>query len=362
MATHQDMRGAAAAVLERRMDEVLAAYEAALHSTDSSLLREEGNAERYFAEARRILAHVISELHRGTYLPHGTDYLGADGFPPGGPRTHPVESGRAAAALFDAVVVVLMDEPEEVRPAGAEAAVLFSLLHRQIVARHTARSVAHIGYLLERIRSAHNDERRRIARELHDEVAGQLGTALNWFELHEMYEDDRPEQARQKLGAARETVRDSLGSLRDVMTGLRHRIDTASLRTALTGDLEGMGEHDADVRVSVTGDESWLPSGAAEELFLIIREAQRNAVRHARAKLVTVEVHVAPGEVRAAVEDDGVGFDPVATAPRGHSGMLSMRERAELLGGGVTVESQPGCGTRILVFVPLKGDTNGDHA
>ncbi|MFC8246908.1 sensor histidine kinase [Streptomyces chartreusis] len=362
METKQGMRSSAAAVLERRMDEILAAYEAALHSTDSSLLREEGNAERYLAEARRIIAHVISELHRGTYLPHGTDYLGADALQPGGPRTHPVESGRAAAALFDAVVVVLMDEPEAGRPGAAETAVLFSLLHRQIVARHTARSVAHIGYLLEHIGSAHNDERRRIARELHDEVAGHLGTALNWFELHELYQQEQPELAQQKLDAARATVRESLSSLRDVMTGLRHRIDTASLRTALDRDLEGMGEHGAEVRVSVTGDESWLPPGAAEELFLIVREAQRNAVRHARATLITVEVHVAPGEVRAAVEDDGVGFDPVTTAPRGHSGVLSMRERAELLGGSVAVESQPGCGARVLVFLPLKGDTGGDSA
>jgi len=355
------VRGTAAGVLERRMDEILAAYEAALHSTDSSLLREKRNAEPYVAEARRILAHVISELHRGTYLPHGTDYLG-DVVRPGGPRTHPVESGRAATALFDAVVVVLTDEPEPSRPGPAETAVLFSLLHRQIVARHTARSVAHIGYLLERIRSAHNDERRRIARELHDEVAGQLGTALNWFELHEVYEAEQPELARRKLDAARTTVRESLASLRDVMTGLRHRIDTASLHTALTRDLDGMGDRGAEVRVSVTGDESWLPAGAAEELFLIVREAQRNAVRHARASLITVEVHVAPGEARAAIEDDGVGFDPATTAPRGHSGMLSMRERAELLGGSVTVESQPGCGARILVFLPLEGENGGEPA
>ncbi|MEE1940375.1 sensor histidine kinase [Streptomyces sp. TRM 70361] len=354
------MGSTAAAVLERRTDEILTAYRATLHSTDSALLREEGSVDHYLTEARRVLAHVIAELHRGTYIPHGTDHLGTDSPDPGGPRTHPVESGRAATALFDAVLVVLMDEPESIRPRGAEAAVLFSLLHRQIVARHTARSVTHIGYLLERIRNAHNDERQRVARELHDEVAGHLGSALNWFELHEVYEQDCPELAREKLQAARTTVRESLSSLRDVMAGLRHRIDTASLRTALTQDLEGMGERAAEVRVTVTGDEAWLPPGAAEELFLIIREAQRNAVRHARAALVTVEVHVAPGEVRAAVEDDGVGFDLVATAPRGHGGMLSMRERAELLGGSVTVESQPGCGTRILVFVPLKGDASGD--
>ncbi|MFE0105856.1 sensor histidine kinase [Streptomyces sp. NPDC059009] len=358
MATGRGTRSTAAALLERRTQEVLSAYEASLHSTDSSLLREEPNATRYVAEARQILAHVIAELRRGTYLPNGTEP--APEVPPGGPRTHPVESGRAAAALFDAVTVVLLGVPEDDRPSSAETAVLFSLLHRQIVARHTARSVAHIGYLLERLRSAHDDERRRIARELHDEVAGQLGSVLNSFELHDLYEESgRDELAREKVGSARDIVRTSLDSLRDVMTGLRHRVDTEPLRTGLARDLEELGGG-GEVRISVTGDEARLQPGVAEELFLIIREAQRNAHRHARAKLITVTVHVAPGEVRGVVEDDGVGFDPRTTAPRGHSGMLSMRERAELLGGSVAVESKAGRGTRILVFVPLRGTTGGD--
>ena len=356
-------RSAAAVLLADRTDEILAAFEASLHSTGNALLREEPDAHRYVAEARQILAHVGAELHRGTYLPHGTEGPAPE-VPPGGPRTHPVESGRAAAALFDAVTVVLLGVPEADRPSGAETAVLFSLLHRQIVARHTARSVAHIGYLLERLRSAHDDERRRVARELHDEVAGQLGSALNGFELHDLYrESGREGLAGAKLAAARDTVRESLGSLREVMTGLRHRNDEP-LRTGLARDLQDAGAApgtgEGRVHITVTGDESRLRPGIAEELFLIVREAQRNALRHARARHITVTVHVAPGEVRGAVEDDGVGFDPRITAPRGHSGLLSMRERAELLGGSVAVESQPGRGTRILVFVPLRGTTGGD--
>ncbi|MCF6524508.1 sensor histidine kinase [Streptomyces sp. JJ36] len=351
----------AAQLLESRTDEVLAAYEAALRSTESSLLRDEQLARRYVAEARRILAHVVAELRSGTYLPAGTETLGSPPEPPGGPRTHPVESGRAATALFDAVVVALLGDLSAARLRDADAAVLFSLLHRQVLARHTARAVAHIGYLLERVHSAHNDERRRIARELHDEVAGHLGSALNGFELHDLYLPDRPELAREKLGAARETVRGSLGALRDVMGGLRRQIDAEPLRAALLRDLEDAGEHAPDVRVSVTGDESWVPAVTSDELLLILREAQRNAVRHARARLVRVAVHVAPGEVRGSVEDDGVGFDATAAPPRGHGGMLSMRERAELLGGSVTVESRPGCGTRVLVFIPLEGEPDDDR-
>ncbi|WP_407703607.1 sensor histidine kinase [Streptomyces triticagri] len=238
-------------------------------------------------------------------------------------------------------------------------AVLLSLLHRSITGRHTDRSVAHIGHLLDRIHSAHNDERLRISRELHDEVAGQLGAALNSLELADLYRADRPADAEEKAGTARDQVQASLTSLREVMTGLRRRIDSEPLRGALLRDVTALGEHPADVRVTVTGDESWLRAGVAEELYLVVREALRNAVRHAHARQVAVAVHVTPQEVRATVEDDGVGFDPRAAAPAGHSGIQSMRERAELLGGSLTVESRPGCGSRIRAFVPLKGEDDG---
>ncbi len=223
----------------------------------------------------------------------------------------------------------------------------------------------------EHAHSARADERRRVARELHDDVAARLAAALNAFELHDIHRDTDPELALAKLETARRTVRESLDALRDVMAGLRtpprteplrtEPLRTESLRTALLEDLEHMGAHTADVRVEVTGDPSALPPGTAEEVLLILREAQRNAVRHARARRVAVTARLTPGEVRAAVEDDGVGFDPRAAVPRGHGGLHSMRERAELLGAGLTVESRPGHGSRVLLSVPLTGKHRADH-
>ncbi|WP_016910027.1 sensor histidine kinase [Streptomyces xiaopingdaonensis] len=359
MATGQGVGSAAAALLDAHLEGVLTAYEAALRGTDSASLREEGDVGRYLAEARQVLLHVVAELHRGTYLPQPTRAPGRT--VPAAGRTHPADSERAATALFDAVAVVLLRTPEDERPSGAETAVLFSLLHRRIVSRHTARSVAHVGHLLRRVRSAHDDERRRIARELHDEVAGQLGSGLNWLELYDVYrESGEHVRAGERLESARDTVRGSLASLREIMTGLRDRVDAALLRAALAREAAQLGESGVEVRVGVTGDESALPAEVTEELFLLLREAQRNAARHAGATLVTVHVRVSPGGVRAVVEDDGAGFDARATVPRGRGGMLSMRERAELLGGGVTVESQPGQGTRVVVFVPLRGEPGGD--
>lgn len=357
-----EVRVAPASVLERRLDEVLAVYEESLLASGSSHLGDTRRAALRVTEARRLLVHVIAELRCGTCLPHGTDSLKGEALDPDGRVTHPVESGRASAALFDAVTVVLLDEPEQTRPSPAAFSVLLSLLHHQIVARHSALSVAHSGYLLERVHSARDDERRCVARELHDEVAGHLGSALNWLELYDFYRDTQPELAREKAAAARDIVRASLARLREVMSGLRQHADTGSLRAALAADLDATGdEQSADVRISVTGDEAWLPPLVAEELLLIAREAQRNALRHAKATVINVAVHLEPGEARAVVEDDGVGFDAKAPVPCGHGGMLSMRERAELLGGDVLVESQPGCGTRVLVFVPFKGEKGGSE-
>ncbi|WP_190130898.1 sensor histidine kinase [Streptomyces mashuensis] len=220
-------------------------------------------------------------------------------------------------------------------------------------------------------------ERRRVARDLHDEVAAGLGAALTSFELYDMYRDTRPELAQRKLAAARDAVRASLENLRGVMAGLRTPVEstdttgTASpvpLAAALAHDPATTDRAPGAVRVLVTGDESLMPPRTAREVLLVLREARRNALRHARAGRITVTVDVTPDEVRATVEDDGHGFqDPEAAASGRHGGLLAMRERAALLGGSLTVDSRPGHGTRVLLRVPLApaggpdGNARGEH-
>ncbi|WP_233521547.1 hypothetical protein, partial [Streptomyces triticagri] len=116
----------AAAVLERRTEDVLAAFEAALLSAGTAIADTEHGTAPHLDEARRTLAHVTAELRRGTYLPTGTDDYALELGPaagPGGARTHPADSRRAAAALFDAVVVTLLGGPAQDRLDGAEMAV-----------------------------------------------------------------------------------------------------------------------------------------------------------------------------------------------------------------------------------------------
>ncbi|UBI40985.1 ATP-binding protein [Streptomyces mobaraensis] len=104
-----------------------------------------------------------------------------------------------------------------------------------------------------------------------------------------------------------------------------------------------------------------MPSRTAREVRLVLREAQRNALRHAHAGRITVTVEVTQAEVRAGVEDDGRGFqDPDPAASGRHGGLLGMRERAALLGGSLTVDSRPGHGTRVRLRVPL-APLDGPH-
>ncbi len=95
-----------------------------------------------------------------------------------------------------------------------------------------------------------------------------------------------------------------------------------------------------------------LPLRVEAELFRIAQEALTNVRRHARATEATLTLRAGGGAVRLTIRDDGRGFDPRAVGA-GHYGILGMRERAKLLGGGLRIASRPGGGTTIRVTVPL---------
>ena len=95
-----------------------------------------------------------------------------------------------------------------------------------------------------------------------------------------------------------------------------------------------------------------LPREVETAVYRVVQEALSNAAKHAGAAAVSVAVARPDGHVSVAVEDDGAGFDPAA-APRGRLGLLGMRERVELVGGELEVESAPGAGTAVLARIPL---------
>jgi signal transduction histidine kinase len=198
--------------------------------------------------------------------------------------------------------------------------------------------------LLQAWLRAQEEERGRIARELHDEV----GQALTGLILGlEALPDDR---AR----ALKELARYTLAEVRRLALDLRPSVlDHLGLEAALERYVR-----EFSARTGIAVDLSYhLTRPLSRELetvvYRVVQEALTNVARHSGSPRAAVGVLEVEGEVRVFVEDEGRGFDPQGVGP-GHQGLWGMRERVELSGGRLVVESAPGEGTRVQARLPLE--------
>jgi PAS domain S-box-containing protein len=208
--------------------------------------------------------------------------------------------------------------------------------------------------LLERTLSAQEEERRRIARELHDE-AGQLLTAL-LVGLRSL-EDARELEAVKVQGhRLREIAAQAIDEVGRLARGLHPTVlDDHGLGVALSRyAAEYTKSHNISVDLLLNGiDTRSLPSGVQIALYRILQEALTNVARHSGAKAVSIQFTRLAAALEVVINDDGCGFDAQAVAVSSHRlGIQSMRERAAMLGGTIRFISQPK-GARILVQVPL---------
>ena len=203
--------------------------------------------------------------------------------------------------------------------------------------------------------SAVLEERNRIARELHDtleqELAGitmQLDLAVDCFQ-------QAPGVAQHALETARNMSRHSMVEARRSVWDLRCQLlENGDLVTALTQIVEPLVPRErtkADFKIQ--GSPVRLPAPVEMNLLRIGQEAVANAVKHGRARHVSIELRFEPASVCLTVSDDGEGFAAAQPSPTGHFGLLDMRERAQSMGSHLRVESESGHGTRIAVEVPL---------
>ena len=163
---------------------------------------------------------------------------------------------------------------------------------------------------------------------------------------------ENPEAAQSKLAELRELQKDALAEMRTLIFELR----PASLET--DGLAQALRHHATAVQgrtgLSVDFDAEPIDRMALpveEALYRIGQEALHNVVKHANASRGSIRIRRAGKHVRLDVTDDGAGFDPDAV-PRGHLGLIGMRQRADLVGGEMTVRSAPGKGTKVSVSVP----------
>ena len=227
----------------------------------------------------------------------------------------------------------------------------------RVLARLVAEQLERERGLVREARSrARAHERRRIGRELHDRVSHALGVIHQSLQLYEAFRERDPGTAAQKIGLAKRMTKEAMEETRDLSRALRADEGGRELRAALSELLRdavppGMGRE-----LSVEGDEAPVSAGVREQLFLVLREAVRNAVSHSGAGKVTVAVNVGRDRIAGVVEDDGRGFDRGTTDPAETGELASMKERVSLLGGTCSVDSAPGEGTRVEASVPLYGN------
>ena len=211
---------------------------------------------------------------------------------------------------------------------------------------------AQITALTARLLTAQEEERRRIARELHDEMGQALTSAL--LALGSVATVASSDADRRSLAAARGLVQQAIKQVRSAWTELRpSTMDGMSLAEALRSLLD---QHAQYTRMSVHlhADATQAPilPALGDMLYRVAQEALTNVARHAQASVVTLELTHRDGEVVMRVHDNGKGFDAAAAQPRQHMGIVGMRERMRLLAGTLTVESIAGHGTTVCATAP----------
>jgi signal transduction histidine kinase len=234
----------------------------------------------------------------------------------------------------------------------------------QVAINANAEVRGHIAALQRRIVSAQEDERGRIARNLHEQVAQRL-TAVR-LALQS------PEERLQPAGIDGEQVQKALSMIEKIEDELDFlawglqpmALDEHGLATALQNFVREWSDH-YDIPVEYRADTrlpGMLSRDAEAAFYRVTQEALDNVLKHAHASRVDVLVEARGDSVRLVVEDNGVGFQPGASdvsRDRGHHGIAGMHEWASLIGGTLQIESQPGRGTSVYLESPADTTAGG---
>lgn len=211
------------------------------------------------------------------------------------------------------------------------------------------------------------DERRRLAREIHDTLAQDLVALITQLRAADGTADDA--ERRRRLGLAADLAAHALAEARRSVRALRPGPLTGSRLPEALASLAARWRETGGVTCAfeVTGTPRRLVAAVETTLFRVAQEALSNVARHARASRVGITLSYLDDTVLLDVRDDGVGFDPDAVGTEGGFGLGTMRQRVRGVGGTLSVESAPGEGTAVAAAVPLlpadaddRGDPDGE--
>lgn len=258
------------------------------------------------------------------------------------PRILPQPSSVSVTALIDACLLTSLLAP-------LVWMLVIQPLQRLAEMRHK---------LLALTLSAQEDERRRIARDLHDELGQSLTSLL--VGLRTIEEATSEEPIRQQVQKLRQIGSDTHEEIRRLARGLRPAVlDDIGLQPALERLFSELGSiQDIDARLEpAINHMPRLPGEIETACYRIVQEATANAIRHGGATQLRLNLHCTPEEIRFSIRDNGWGFDPSKVLQRADAaaplGLTNIVERAWLCGGDVSLESKPGEGATVEVRIPL---------
>ncbi len=215
------------------------------------------------------------------------------------------------------------------------------------------------GKLIDRIFEAQEEERRRVAREIHDHTDQVLSGLIVTVDIAQQALATQDHKLARVLAETRTECENLLERLDDLVLDLRPKLlDDLGLPAALEWLTQGFQTRSGvQVRLQVSGLRARIAPDVETAAFRIIQESLTNIVRHADANQASVDIRHLAGSLDIEVADDGCGFDPAAVDGMGtsHFGLLGMSERAGIVGGSFHLISSPGTGTRVQVSLPAQG-------
>jgi signal transduction histidine kinase len=265
----------------------------------------------------------------------------------------PIASGNRA---FGTLAVGSLHEARAF--SATEVSTLAGVGRQAGIAIDNARLYQNMRYYARQITRAQEDERKRIAREAHDETA-QILVALSRRLDALMASPELPSPAfRDRLEGVRELTTEAMQSVRRFSQDLRPPVlDDLGFVAAVRGLTRNLEEVGVETELQVSGSPYRLSPDEELVLFRIAQEALNNVRRHANARQARVMVSFHRNSVQMVLEDDGRGFEApdrfVDLVASGKLGLIGMHERARILGGTLQIESQPGEGTRVIVDAPV---------
>lgn len=232
-------------------------------------------------------------------------------------------------------------------------------INRELESRVNERT-ARLGAVLGKVISAQEEERYRLARELHDETAQALGAlCITLDRIRDGLPQAPSAETLERVAEAKNVAAHLLDDMRRLILDLRPTaLDDFGLIPAIRWYTESrLEEHGVNVTLVAPPPAGRLPGPIEVALFRIVQEAINNIAKHAKAHNATISIEFTDSAVGVTITDDGQGFDVANALSPGAAaksvGLLGMQERVSLLGGRMEIRSQPGQGTRVHVEVPI---------